>query len=906
MPYFLCTLTSEYCTIQPKEVPQSVCESYTIPLASADLATMLQQLKDAFVQQEMPYAGGLLSAVSDTFYATYGLDKNPDVLIALLAETWNLPLLTWENAQTYDNLQAAFADAYQTLSWQIQSAGLLAEKQEYALESLLTIGNGFMALRGTTPEMTISTQTYPATYLAGLYNQATSIVSGEVVTNEDFVNAPNCQFITCKVADSPDWLQINAATTQQFYRKLDLKSGLFFASMLVTDAKGRQMQIQTKKVVNMQHMHQYSIQYQITPLNFSEALTVRSEMDASVYNFNVVRYRHLTAKHFHVTNAQASKTTGDLTVTTNQSQLSVRQQMQLAGDCLAQATVKTRCLADKIVHEFTFPAQAKQTYTFEKTVYVTTSMAQTVPFEQPVFASFQEIAAESQAAWAALWAKMDIELAGDFQTQKLLRLQLYHLLVSASPEANANLDVSVTARGLHGEAYRGHIFWDELFILPFFGLHFPALMKQLLLYRYKRLGKAKENARAQHYAGAMFPWQSGLDGSEQTQTLHLNPLNGQWNADHSILQRHVSLAIAYNIWFYWHLSEDEDFLKTDGLEMLLEIAQFWRSAATYDETTQRYHIKHVMGPDEFHEKYPQEKQGGLTDNAYTNGMVVWLFDCLAQLLPLLSDQEQAALRKKTNLTDAHWQQMQQIKQALTLEVNEQGIIAQFQGYFELKEIDWTQLKQQHKQTERVDRILKAAGNSPDAYQVAKQADTLMLFYNLDEETLQQVFQHLQYPLTAQTLSDHFQYYLARTSHGSTLSRIVHAQLAEKIGLHELAWTFYQAALASDYRDTQGGTTAEGIHTGVMAASLMMTLTAYAGVQLKKQTLTLQPNLPQHWQKIAFQLQHKGITYQLQIEKNQLTLTANQDTQIVLMERLHPLIANEPTTFSYQSKRQEMQ
>jgi len=483
-------------------------------------------------------------------------------------------------------------------------------------------------------------------------------------------------------------------------------------------------------------------------------------------------------------------------------------------------------------------------------------------------------------------------------SQKLLRIHAYHLLVSASPFNNNDLDVSVTARGLHGEAYRGHIFWDEIFILPFYILHFPETAKQLLMYRYNRLGKAKENARDNHYEGAMYPWQSGLDGSEDTQKLHLNPLNGEWGEDHSVLQRHVSLAIAYNVWMYWNNSGDDCFIKEYGAEMLLEIANFWRSAATWDETTQRYSIANVMGPDEFHEAYPNSTESGLKNNAYTNLMVVWLFEELENILSLLNTQEKTELFSKTGITQEILKQMNDIRKRLSIEVNDEGIIAQYEGYFDLKEIDWEQAKEKYGNIYRMDRILKAEGQSPDDYKVSKQADTLMLFYNLNKEKIDEILEELGYDLPEDYLEKNLLYYLNRTSHGSTLSRIVHAQLAEEVAFHDLSWKLYQEALYSDYQDIQGGTTAEGIHTGVMAATIYVTLTTYAGVDIKKQQLTIQPNLPKKWTDMRFNLDHKGVHYQLTISKNTVQICSSQDTTVIIKNHPYQLTADEEKVITY--------
>ena len=191
---------------------------------------------------------------------------------------------------------------------------------------------------------------------------------------------------------------------------------------------------------------------------------------------------------------------------------------------------------------------------------------------------FDDIYLPSLEVWRDLWDKVDIQIEGDRRTQKLLRLNLYHILITASPH-NKFIDAGIPARGLHGEAYRGHIFWDELFILPWITLYYPETSKSALMYRYRRIDKAREYAREFGYQGAMYPWQSGSSGREETQIVHLNPLSGEWGADNSSLQRHVSLAIAYNIWHYYWVTLDMHFLENYGGEMFLEICRFWAKSS---------------------------------------------------------------------------------------------------------------------------------------------------------------------------------------------------------------------------------------------------------------------------------------------------------------------------------------
>ncbi|MGM0218894.1 hypothetical protein IGI43_002004 [Enterococcus sp. AZ126] len=900
--YLLLTLTQNSLHIQEK-TQDSLLSEQTFSFSDFELPKTAEILAEQIKEQFPTVRGAVFNNVGEEFYTqntrSTVLNTGLENLIKHFSELLNFPILTVTELDNAPDLTTAFEEKTAALTWNLDYFGYTPGKEEYSVESLLTIGNGFMGLRGTVPEMTLSKDHYPATYIAGLYNEEESEVAGQIVENEDFVNTPDNQHISIQVEGTDEWLSLEKSTLHYLHRNLDLKTGLFTSHMIIEDNHQHQLKIIAKKVVNMAKMNNYSIQYSIQALNFSKNIILKTTTDGSVYNFNVERYRNLTAKHFHVTQLLAEKNSAMIEVQTNQSKISVQQTATITGDFFEADAIKNTIGKEIIEQEITFLAEQNNTYTFEKQVQVKASIAEN-NLETPLLlaTSFDTEFTESADAWETLWKKSDIQVTGDLMSQKLLRIHTYHLLVSASPFNNNDLDVSVTARGLHGEAYRGHIFWDEIFILPFYILHFPETAKQLLMYRYNRLDKAKENALESNYAGAMYPWQSGLDGSEDTQKLHLNPLNGEWGEDHSILQRHVSLAIAYNIWMYWNNSNDDAFIKEYGAEMLVEIANFWRSATTFDETTNRYYIDKVMGPDEFHEAYPDSDESGLKNNAYTNLMVVWLFEELENILSLLNTQEQADLFNKTGITQEHLEKMKDIRKRLSIEVNEDGIIAQYEGYFDLKEIDWEKAKEKYGNIYRMDRILKAEGQSPDDYKVSKQADTLMLFYNLNKEKIDEILGELGYDLPADYLEKNLLYYLNRTSHGSTLSRIVHAQLAEEVAFHDLSWTLYQEALHSDYQDIQGGTTAEGIHTGVMAATIYVTLTTYAGIDIKKNNLTIQPNLPKNWTEMTFNVEHKGIHYDLTVSENAVQVCPSHDTTVIIKDQPYKLIANKKTTINY--------
>jgi len=203
------------------------------------------------------------------------------------------------------------------------------------------------------------------------------------------------------------------------------------------------------------------------------------------------------------------------------------------------------------------------------------------------YETFAEALDRHARTWDELWSVCDVRVPKDDHVQLLVRLHISHVLQVCSPHT-ADLDAGVPARGLNGEAYRGHVFWDELYIYPFLNFRLPEITRELLMYRYRRLDEARAAARAAGCEGAMYPWQSGSDGKEETQVVHLNPNSGKWEPDLSRNQRHVNAAIFYNVWHYYQTTGDLEFLLAYGAEMMLEIARFWSSSAHFNPERGRY------------------------------------------------------------------------------------------------------------------------------------------------------------------------------------------------------------------------------------------------------------------------------------------------------------------------------
>ncbi len=753
------------------------------------------------------------------------------------------------------------------------------QKKEKSRESLLTIGNGYLGSRGALEGTTISEINYPGTYVAGLYNRVISKVADRDVENEDLVNIPNWLFINFRI-EGENWFDINKTKIILIDRNLNFSNGVLYTELHVKDHKGRETLIVSKRIASMANPHIVALQYVLKPLNYSAIIEIQSVLNGNIINDGVARYRALNQKQIEPLNQGTDGDINWLVIETIKSEIEIAEAIKhrvLKNGDVFEAGIKCKTISGEISFGFKTNLDENDELTIEKVGSIFTSKKDDVenPFESSITAlkqadSFNSVLRESELAWKKIWDKIDIQIEGDSKSQMLIRLHLYHLMVVASPN-NVNIDAGIAARGLHGEAYRGHIFWDELYIMPIYDLFFPEVAKSILNYRYRRIDKAREYAKEFGYRGAMFPWQSGSDGREETQTVHINPISGKWGDDYSSLQRHISIAIAYNTWYYFQVTNDTGFMEESGAEMFLEICRFWASKCVEDESTGRFSISKVMGPDEFHEEHKASPGGGVKDNAYTNIMVAWLFVKAAEILEKLPENSKEKISSKIKLEREEVEAWENIEKNLNIPVSEDGVIEQFDGYFGLKELDWDAYREKYENIYRLDRILKAEGKSPDDYKLAKQADTLMTFYNIDEEDVSSILKNTGLKIPTDYLVRNYNYYLERTSHGSTLSRVVHAYLANLFGNKEEGNKLYFEALESDFTDIQGGTTAEGIHAGVMGGTVLMVITTFAGINLKKDYLEINPLLPKNWDLLKFKFGFKNNIYLIELSQDQLKI-----------------------------------
>ncbi len=765
-------------------------------------------------------------------------------------------------------------------AWKLVYEGFDPEHQGLR-EALCALGNGFFVTRGALPEARADGMHYPGTYVAGLYNRLQTPVAGRMVENEDLVNVPNWLPLSFRVAGE-SWFDVRQARLLEHRMELDVRRGILTRNVRWEDAGGRRTSMVQRRLVSMEESHLAALETVFTAENWSGALEVWSGLDGRVTNSGVKRYRDLNGQHLSVLHAaEADGDIVELQVDTTQSHIRIALAARTKVHVDGMPVVASRRLITEpkfVAHALTLNLDQQRPVTVEKVAALYTSRDRAISesllsarLAAQIAPGFPGLEARHADAWDTLWNRFDVKIAtANDWIETVLHLHVFHLLQTISPHSTM-LDVGVPARGWHGEAYRGHVFWDEMFVFPFLNFQRPWLASALLDYRRERLDAARAAARVAGYDGAMFPWQSGSDGREESQRWHLNPESGRWPPDHSHLQRHVNIAVAYNVWQHYAITGSMRYLRFEGAEMLIEIARFWASIAAYNRELDRYEILGVVGPDEYHDAYPGSQTPGVNNNTYTNLMAVWVLLRALQALEELPPHYRREVMEELELGTGELELWRDISKKMRVVFTPDGLLAQFEGYDQLKEFDLAGYRARYGNIRRLDRVLEAEGDSTNHYQVSKQADVLMLLYLLSRDELQDLLGGLGYHVTGEQLAQTVDYYLARTVDGSALSGVVHSWVLARQDPAE-AWRCLLAALTTDVADIQGGTTAEGIHLGAIAGTLDIVLRCLTGMLARGHTLRFDPALPVEVRQVRFSVHYRGNRLDISLTAERMTVT----------------------------------
>ncbi len=777
-------------------------------------------------------ASGVEAALAGGFWAM-GLGPEERVSAAHVV----FPSL--EGVHLHDILSALRNTQHATCNWLIRETEFDPDRLHHQ-ETVFTIGNGYLGTRGTFEEGYPGAR--PATLIHGVFDDA--------------------PIVHTELANAPDWLPfvllvngerfgLDRGEVLDYERTLDLRRGLLTRQVRWRSPAGHTVDICIERFASLADQHLLAIRYQVTPLDFDGWIEFRAGINGHVDNDSWQHWDWVDQGNEISTVWLHSRTRGSGLELGQAAGLLIRGGREVRRqviDCHNNPTVVAKCrveqdrtvIAEKLVTIFT-------SRDLERDIVVDAALNKWEQlFETRSY--YKKLRDAHEAAWAKVWAASDVIIEGDDAAQQAVRYNLFQLLIAAPRHDDR---VSIPGRTLSGFGYRGHVFWDtDIFMLPFFTFTQPKLARNLLMYRYYTLPGARRKARSNGYEGAQYAWESALTGDETTPRWvpgSTGDLIRIWTGD---IQLHISADVAYAVWQYWQVSGDDEFMRDYGAEIILDTAVFWGSRAEYNAERDRYEINDVIGPDENHVH--------VNNNVFTNRMAQWHLETALETLAWLRREhpdKAAELEEQLDLSPerlAHWANI--IGCLYILHDPETGLMEQFEGFFELEDLDWQALEPRRRSIQSLLGIERT-----NQVQALKQPDVLMLLYLLGD----------QYDL--ETKQVNWDYYQPRTDHtyGSSLSPAIHAVLACELDMAELAYEHFMRAALVDLEDVRGNT-ADGVH-GASAGGVWQALVfGFAGLRLTADGYTLNPRLPTHWRRLAFSFQHHGLEVRVDLPGSSLT------------------------------------
>lgn len=683
--------------------------------------------------------------------------------------------------------------------------------------SLMTVGNGYLGLRGSHEE-SYSNQ-IRGLYLNDVYNQGLGQVNAELVNLPDVLQT--------EIYFDNELFHLQAGTIEHYERTLDFSTGEVVREVIWISSKGERFHILSGRTASQKESSLLLHFIEITPLTQSTELKMVVGIDGQQTNFGtqhlIEKSQRVMGKHLLYAEYQ-----------TSQSQQQVAVSMQLNQEAVFFA--KNRQLKGEISQSLA----KDEVFRLEKIIKFNRK-SDSEPKEE-LAKSYQEILASSVALWQDYWKNNRITIAGSSETDQLSAdFALYHLAIM-TPEAETKM--SIGAKGLTGPGYKGHIFWDtEIFLLPFYLHTQPETAKQLLMYRYQRLEQAKMKAKSEGFEGALFPWESAVSGQEETpEYAAINIRTGKRQKVASAIgEHHIVADIAYGIGRYVESTGDTLFMENYGAEMLLETAKFWLSRSV--EKAGKLIIQQVIGPDEYTEF--------VDNNAYTNYLAAY--------------NVKEAIKYNPDDTDFIREATEFLEKLYLPKPNQQHIIPQDDSFMAKPVIDLSSYK---KQQGKQGILLDYSRSEVNELQVLKQADVVMLHY---------LFPNL---FSVETRKADLLFYEERTIHDSSLSKAIHSIEAIRLGESELGYRFFQEACLIDL-GTDTGTSDEGIHAAAIGAIWLMIVFGFSGIQIEQAGLIIEPSLPEKWKALDFTFQWQGELINFHVTHKELHLTKKSTTTVLI-------------------------
>lgn len=746
-------------------------------------------------------------------------------------------------------------------NWIVQEDGFNPDKLAKT-ESVFVIGNGYMGIRSANEE-SMQKQTRN-TFISGTFNKA---FKGEVT---ELPNIPDV-FKLDLIVDG-QLLNFSRDKVTEYTKTLNLRNGEMSRSFKVVAENGKVLTFNYKRFVSLADMHTVSSTIEITSDSDCD-IEFTSGIDGTFSNTG--------SQHLLEGNKRLFDDVLYYQTATSQSEVEIAIAMSHEFNVSPEQLIRME--RRRIFNRYRHSLKANEKFEFTKFMTYATSIDQEKHQSLQDFviehnnslktSGYNQLLNASSKEWDKYWEEVDIEIEGDDFANLSVRYAMFQLRANA-PIHDERMNIG--AKGLSGEGYKGHTFWDtEIFMLPFFIHTDPEAARNLIKYRYNGLVGAKQKAADNNYQGAMYPWEAAwpTDGEVTPIWGAADIVTGLptkiWSG---FIEQHITADVIYGLNLYFNLTGDIQFMEDYGFEMIAQTSVFWSSRAEYNQELDRYEINEVVGPDEYKEH--------VNNNAFTNIMARWNMQLFFEYV-----EKYGAEKVSKFVTSEELDKIKLVSEKLYCpEPNQDGIIPQDDTYLTLDEIDLTK----YKSAANVGSLFEEYSlDQVNKLQVSKQADILILFLLLPEL------------YTEELMEKNFKYYEPRTLHDSSLSLSTHVVLANRLGLDDIVSDLFDRSCKIDIGQNMSSSD-EGIHTASLGGIWQGVVYGFAGISNHHGALHVNPKLKEGWESLKFNIYYLGAKLEFEITSNQILITNHsvKDLTIQVVGVDQEVKANEVSKFAY--------
>ena len=731
------------------------------------------------------------------------------------------------------------------------------EKYIGKTEAIFALGNGYIGLRSANEERYLNEKR--DLFISGTFNKA---------NKNEVTELPNVADVTeIEILINGKHLMLNASNNKEYVKYLNLKTGELNRTFVYLDEEGNEYSLKFNRFVAQDRLHVIVNRVEITPLSKTANIRFISGINGQVTNTGSQHFNEGEKRVYEYKYIQMLQETSESCITFIQNSA---HNIYINGDKIEE---KPELSIDrrKVTISNNYDLTQGQTLVIEKfsNIYTTRDItSENLTIEQIRDASLDEIKEISNMSyeilfnsnkevWSNYWNDQNIVIEGNDYDQLAIRFAQYHLKVMTPSHDNR---CGIAAKGLSGEGYKGHSFWDtEIFILPFYTYSKPEIARKLLEYRYLSIGGARKKAKDNGYEGAMYPWESAwLEDGEVTPVWGaVDIVTGKstkiWSG---FIEQHITSDITFAIWQYYMVTNDEDFMEKYGYEIMFDTAIFWASRLEWGEIKQRYHINEVIGPDEYKEH--------VDNDAFTNWLAYWTIETAINYYNKLKESDSEVIRKlesKLSLQNVMENWTTKLPKIYLPEPRDlDNVIPQNDTFLSLEDIDLTKYKNQ----EHIGSMFKDYNlDQVNKIQVVKQADVVMLLYLLEHKFSKEV------------KKANYDYYEKRTLHDSSLSLSTHSILASDIDEKDLAYKLFQEATKIDLGENMK-TSDHGIHAASLGGLWQIVVNGFGGLRMVGGNLRINPKLPENWSRFTFSFMWRGNKLDIELTKEGIKIEVKDE------------------------------